>query len=113
MMSLIQALGLTSVASPSGKALMPKQQHHQHAFSEPDEQSRAWAMLACDGFTHEVLSLLDPNVVALSFQVFHHRLLQNLLENISLAHILDCDAFPANTQSSDPDTIAGHASPLS
>ena len=110
MMSLIQALGPTSVASPSGK---PKQQRPQHAFSEPDERSRAWAMLARDGFTREVLSLLDPNLVALSLQVFHRRLFQNLPDNISLAHILDCDASPANSRSSDPDAVAGHASPLS
>ena len=66
-------------------------------------------MLACNGFTREVLSLLDSHLVALSLQVFHRHLFQNLPNNISLAHIIDCDTSLANTQSLDADAIPGHA----
>ncbi|KAL4079080.1 hypothetical protein J3A83DRAFT_4455400 [Scleroderma citrinum] len=114
MMSLIQALGSTSVASPtspSGKALTPKQQRPQHPFTEPDARSKAWTILARDGFTREVLSLLDPHLVALSLQIFHRRIFLNLPEGLNLAHILDSDASPSPAQPSDPDAVSGQASP--
>ena len=68
---------------------------HVHPL-EPDEWSRS--MLACNGFTREVLSLLDSNPFALSLQVFHLCLFQTLPNNIRLAHIFDGDTSSAHTQ---------------
>ncbi|KAI6043474.1 hypothetical protein EDC04DRAFT_2890865 [Pisolithus marmoratus] len=91
MVSLIEALETPSrvlPTSPSGKSLNPKQQRPQIPFAEPDERSKVWTMLARDGFTREVLSLLDPNTVALSLQIFHARILENLHRDIDVAHVL-------------------------
>ncbi|KAI6046239.1 hypothetical protein EDC04DRAFT_2887920 [Pisolithus marmoratus] len=91
MVSLIEALETPSrvlPTSPSGKSLNPKQQRPQIPFAEPDERSKVWTMMARDGFTREVLSLLDPNTVALSLQIFHARILENLHRDIDVALIL-------------------------
>lgn len=110
MMSLIEALGTPSrvlPASPSSKTLNPKQQRPQIPFAETDERTKVWPMLARDGFTREVLSLLDPNTVTLSLQIFHGRILKDLHHNIDAAHILDTEQA-----SGDLGASAGQSSPL-
>ncbi|KAI6115749.1 hypothetical protein EDD16DRAFT_1863761, partial [Pisolithus croceorrhizus] len=109
MMSLIEALGTPSralPASPSAKTLNPKQQRPQIPFAETDERNKVWPMLTRDGFTREVLSLLDPNTVALSLQIFHGRTLENLHGDIDVIHILDAEQV-----SGDLDASAGRSSP--
>ncbi|KAG6334782.1 hypothetical protein ID866_4315 [Astraeus odoratus] len=88
--SLIQALGTTNTAlntSPS-KALTAKQQRPQIPFSEVDERSKAWAMLARNGFTREALSLFDPQLIAFSLQMYHRRAFENMRNNIGHASFI-------------------------
>jgi len=88
--SLMEALG--PAASPI-KPLSPRQQRPQHPFADPKQQ-RVWALLAQDGFTREVLSLLDPTTVAHSLRAFHRRALQKLPTDLTTDHILRADSDP-------------------
>lgn len=109
MASLIEALGTPSrvlPASPSSKILNPKQQRPQIPFAESDEKSKVWTMLARDGFTREVLSLLDPNTVAVSLQIFHRRIIEKLHRDIDAAHI-----FGTEQASGESGASAGQSSP--
>ncbi|KAG1740823.1 uncharacterized protein EDB91DRAFT_1053018 [Suillus paluster] len=100
--SLMEALGsgLQVSASPA-KPLPPQQQRSKHPFVE--SKQRVWALLAQDGFTREVLSLLDPTAVAHSLRVFHRRILQQLPDNLTADHILKADSDP----DASPDSGAG------
>ncbi|KAI6007556.1 rho GTPase activating protein 22 [Pisolithus orientalis] len=109
MASLIEALGTPSrvlPASPSSKTLNPKQQRPQIPFSEPDEKSKGWSTLVRDGFTREVLSLLDPNTVAVSLQIFHRRTIEKLHRDIDAAHI-----FGTEQASGESGASTGQSSP--
>ena len=91
MASLMEALGTTGV-SP-GKPLNPRQQRAQLPFADPVERSpRIWAMLTQDGFSREILSMLDPHLIALSLQTFHRRAFQELPDNLTVDHVLGADA---------------------
>ncbi|KAG2142278.1 uncharacterized protein EDB93DRAFT_1088823 [Suillus bovinus] len=93
MVSLMEALGtgLQASASPV-KPLPSRQQRSQHPFTDPKQ--RVWTLLTQDGFTREVLSLLDPTTVAHSLRVFHQRILQQLPDNLTADHILKADSDP-------------------
>lgn len=96
MASLMEALGpvgLQGTASPV-KPLSPRQQ-------------RVWALLAKDGFTREVLSLLDPSDIAHSLGVFHQRILQKLPVDLRADHILKTDG----SSGASPDLGARGSSP--
>ena len=91
MASLMEALGTEGV--PQGKPLNPRQQRQHLPFADGAERSpRIWAMLAQDGFSREILSLLDPHLIAFSLQTFHRRALQNLPDNLTVDHVLGADA---------------------
>ena len=98
MVSLMEALG-TPAVSP-GKPLNPRQQAVQPPFADSLERSpRIWTMLAQDGFSREILSLLDPHLIALSLQTFHRRAFQALPDNLTVGHVLgagsdDVDEVP-------------------
>ncbi|KAG2347597.1 hypothetical protein BDR05DRAFT_927537 [Suillus weaverae] len=102
MASLMEALGtgLQAPASPV-KPLCPRQQRPQHPFADPKQ--RVWTLLAQDGFTREVLSLLDPTAVAHSLRIFHRRILQQLPDNLTADHILKAGSDP----SASPDSGVG------
>ncbi|KAG0703340.1 hypothetical protein DFH29DRAFT_1079014 [Suillus ampliporus] len=102
MASLMEALGtgLQAPASP-GKPLSPRQQRPQQPFAE--SKQRVWTLLAQDGFTREVLSLLDPTAVAHSLRIFHRRILHQLPDNLTADHILKADSDPGAS----PDPGAG------
>ncbi|KAH7929515.1 hypothetical protein BV22DRAFT_1080692 [Leucogyrophana mollusca] len=112
MASLMEALGAPGgpPTSPSGKLPNPRQQRPQHPFSGPCER-RIWTLLAQDGFSREVLSLLDPQIIALSLRMFHRRTLQKLPENLTADHLVGADDFsnsdgPNNVSRSFPPSAA-------
>ncbi|KIK93915.1 hypothetical protein PAXRUDRAFT_485676 [Paxillus rubicundulus Ve08.2h10] len=117
MASLMEALGAanlsfpTSPASPAslGKASHPRQP--QLPFTEPvDRPSRIWSILAQDGFSREVLSLLEPHMIALSLQIFHRRTFQTMPDNLTADYVLGTDTF--STTSSGECSIDVHGEPL-
>ena len=91
--SLMGALGTPGVPPTSpGKPLNPRQQRPQLPFADAVERPpRIWAMLAQDGFSREVLSLLDPHIIAFSLQTFHRRAFQDLPDNLTADHVLGVD----------------------
>ncbi|KIJ66150.1 hypothetical protein HYDPIDRAFT_187160 [Hydnomerulius pinastri MD-312] len=94
MASLMEALGTTSLTSPASpsKTLNPRQQRPQLPFAEAiDRTAKVWSTLAQDGFSREVLSLLDPHMIALSLQIFHRRTFQSLPDNLTAGYILGND----------------------
>lgn len=93
MASLMEALGTPGVPSASpGKPLNPRQQRQQLPFTDTAERpSKIWTMLAQDGFSREVLSLLDPLLIAFSLQTFHRRAFQDLPNNLTAEHVLGVD----------------------
>ncbi|OAX35708.1 hypothetical protein K503DRAFT_868067 [Rhizopogon vinicolor AM-OR11-026] len=109
MASLMEALGPVGLQSPASpvKPLSPRQQRPQHPFVDSkqraDPKQRVWALLAQDGFTREVLSLLDPIDVAHSLRVFHRRVVQELPDNLTADRILKADSDPGAS----PDPGAG------
>ncbi|KAH7883403.1 hypothetical protein F5I97DRAFT_1814988 [Phlebopus sp. FC_14] len=106
MASLMEALGTPNLplpASPSGK-LNSRQQRPQLPFGESVERPpRIWDVLAQDGFSREVLSLLDPQMIALSLQVFHRRIFRNLPRNLTADYVLGTDqgSVPAAGKTTD------------
>jgi len=96
MASLMEALGTPGVPSTSpGKPLNPRQQCPQLPFADAAERPpRIWAMLAQDGFSREILSLLDPHLIAFSLQTFHRRAFQDLPANLTVDHVLGADTSP-------------------
>lgn len=94
--SLMEALGTPGVPLTSpGKSLNPRQQRQQIPFTDAVERPpRIWAMLAQDGFSREVLSLLDPHLIAFSLQTFHRRAFQDLPNNLTADHVLGADPSP-------------------
>lgn len=111
-LSLIEALGPSNTVtpSPSGKVLNMKQRP-QIPFGDLGELSQVWSTLARDGFTREVLSSIDPHIIALSLQIFHRRMVQDLPGNITLLDILATDVPASPPQ--DSNTAIVHSSPLS
>ncbi|KAG2153395.1 hypothetical protein DEU56DRAFT_727081 [Suillus clintonianus] len=103
MASLMEALGTPGLQAPASsvKPISPRQQRLQHPFADPKQ--RVWTLLAQDGFTREVLSLLDPTSVAHSLRIFHRRILQQLPDNLTSDHILKADSDPGAS----PDQGAG------
>ena len=95
--SLMEALGTPGVPSTSpGKPLNPRQQRPQLPFADTAERSpRVWGMLAQDGFSREILSLLDPHLIALSLQTFHRCAFQDFPDNLTIDHVLGADTSPA------------------
>lgn len=104
--SLMEALGTGLHPSPSPvKSISPRQQRPQQPFSDPKQ--RVWTLLAQDGFTREVLSLLEPTAVAHSLRIFHRRILQQLPDNLTADHILKTDSDPTTSPDSGATAPAG------
>lgn len=103
MVSLIGALGTPAVPLTSpGKPLNSRQQRPQVPFADAAERPpRIWVMLAQDGFTREVLSLLDPHAIAFSLQTFHRRAFQDLPDNLTADHVLGADPPPGTSDDID------------
>ena len=99
MASLIGALETPGIPTSSlGKPLNPRQQRPPLPFTDTVERPpKIWAMLAQDGFSREVLSLLDPHVIAFSLQTFHRRAFQDLPDNLTADHVLGADVSPGVT----------------
>ncbi|KAF9222356.1 hypothetical protein BS17DRAFT_838369 [Gyrodon lividus] len=113
MVSLMEALGAANLSSPAspGKALHPHQRRTQLPFSELVERpSRIWSILAHDGFSREVLSLLDPNMIALSLQIFHRGTFQSLPDNLTANYVLGTDTPSPSSPGQSSDEV--HEEPL-
>ncbi|KAH7912708.1 hypothetical protein BJ138DRAFT_1147682 [Hygrophoropsis aurantiaca] len=97
MASLMEALGTHGgiPTSPSGKMSNVRQQRPQLSFAD-NTKHRIWSLLAQDGFSREVLSLLDPQIIALSLRLFHRRALQKLPENLTAEHLIEVDRSDDN-----------------
>ncbi|KAG9312280.1 rho GTPase activating protein 22 [Chiua virens] len=95
MVSLMDALGTTGVPQAPGKPLNPRQQRPQVPFSDAVERpQKIWAMLSQDGFSREVLSLLDIQLIATSLQTFHRNVFQELPGNLTVDYVLGPDSPP-------------------
>ena len=99
MTSLIGALG--APATSPAKPLNSRQSRTQLA-DAAERPPRIWAMLAQDGFSREVLSLLDPHVIASSLQMFHRRVFQGLPDNLTADYLLGADTLPVASDVADP-----------
>ncbi|KAF9231969.1 hypothetical protein BU15DRAFT_90776 [Melanogaster broomeanus] len=110
MASLMEALGtanLSLLGSP-GKTFNHRQQRPQLPLSELVERpSRVWSILAQDGFSREVLSLLDPHMIALSLQIFHRRTFQSLPVNLTTDYVLGNDTPSPSSPGGSSDAIRG------
>ncbi|KAG6382111.1 hypothetical protein JVT61DRAFT_754 [Boletus reticuloceps] len=103
MASLMEALGAPGVTpTSSGKPLNPRQQRSQLPFPDTVERPpRIWAMLAQDGFSREILSLLDPHLIASSLQTFHRCAFKDLPNNLTVEHVLGPDLSPGASDEAD------------